>query len=358
MRLKIVADAHVWGVEDAFASFAGYDVDLNVLEAAHIDSHCLHDADVLISRSSVKINKTLLNDTKLRFVGTATVGDDHVDQGFLAAQGIEFASAAGSSTASVLEYMLSALLYMKQKKQWHWHEQTIGIIGVGRIGSAVASLAEQLGIHILLCDPPRMRQENLNTFVSMQEVLEGADILTIHTPLQHDGLDATWHLLNSKNIMCFQGHTLINAARGGVLSQDALLSWLNDSDDHGAILDCWEHEPNIAAQLLKHSGLLLGTAHIAGHSLDGKAANTYYVYQALCAHLGVEPSWQPDLVDVSSSFKHVDHQMRYQDVMHCYDIEQDFVQLRRCAMLSSTQLADQFKKIRRHYPVRRSWLTW
>lgn len=358
MKLKIVADAHVWGVEKAFSSFKGYDVDLNVLEVARIDTRCLRDADVLITRSSLKVNASLLVDTVLRFVGTATVGDDHIDQGFLANEGVQFASAAGSSTGSVLEYMLSALLFMQQEKKWLWREQTLGIIGVGRIGSEVAVLAKKLGMKVLLCDPPRMRQEGLGDFVSMQKLLLDADILSIHTPLIRDGEDATWHLLNEDILATFQGHTLINAARGSVLSQEALLLWLNQDRQHAAVLDCWENEPHISASLLKHSGLLLGTAHIAGHSLDGKAANTFYVYKALCDHLGVDACWQPDLSNISASLKDVDHQMNYQDVIDDYDIEQDAQQLQRCAGLPSLELAQQFKKIRRHYPVRRSWLKW
>jgi len=356
MQLKIVADAHIWGVEDAFSSFHGYQVNLDVREAATIEPACLQDADVLLSRSSVKINAKLLDESSVRFVGTATVGDDHVDLAFLQDQAIHFASAAGSSTGSVLEYMLAALLYWQQEKKTALSSQVLGIVGVGRIGSALATLADKLGMQVLLCDPPRQRQEKVAGLVSLSNVLQQADILTLHTPLIRQGTDATYHLLNRQTLGTFQGHTLINAARGGVIDQTALCHWLDADVQHQLILDCWEHEPHISKMLLQHDGLMLGTAHIAGHSLDGKAANTYYVYRALCTFLGVEPCWQPVLPQRPHKWLKLHANLNYDAVQHIYPIAEDAQHLLACAQYSKELLAKEFKQLRRYYPVRRSWL--
>jgi len=358
MQLNIVADAHIWGVEEAFQNFTGYQVNLDIREASEIDAESVQDADVLISRSSVQINENLLKNSSIRFVGTATVGDDHVDQVFLTSRDITFASAAGSSTGSVLEYMLCALLYWQQKKGISLAGQTLGVVGVGRIGAQVAGLARKLGMNVLLCDPPRMRQESEGIFISFKDLLQRSDMVTLHVPLLRNGLDQTWHLCDTHAFSHFKGHTLINAARGNVVSQDALLDWLNTSTHHDVILDCWEDEPMLSKELLQHDGLMLGTAHIAGHSLDGKAANTFYVYRALCQHLGVDVVWKPHLPSRNWPDMTVTKEVCAMVVKGYYDIEYDSIQLRTHAWLEQEKLAQQFKKIRRYYPIRRSWLKW
>jgi erythronate-4-phosphate dehydrogenase len=360
-RLRIVADAHVWGVADAFGLFPGYATELTVVEHQAITPALLRQADVLVVRSSTRVNAELLAGSAVRFVGTATVGDDHIDQGWLREQGIAFASAAGSSTGSVVEYWITALLALHARGLIQLPHARLGIIGVGRIGSRIADMAEALDLTVLSNDPPRARRED-GDFVPLAEILQTCELLTLHTPLTLVPPDATRHLLDARALAAFRGRGIINTARGGIIDNNALGDWLDADPTRFAVLDCWEHEPGIARRLLAHPGVVIATPHIAGHSLDGKAANTRYIYEALCAFLGCPPDWEtaahlPDPVPASYD-------------IHCcgdiwtdlhratstlYPIARDDAALRAALAQDDAALAAAFRTQRRHYAVRRAW---
>ena len=359
--LVVVADAHIWGLREVFSQLPGFDVELRVLESSQINRESLHDADILLVRSSVRVGSELLEGTPVRFVATATIGDDHVDKDWLAGQGIAFASAAGSSTGSVVEYMLSVLLELHHQQVLRLPHLTLGIIGAGRIGGRLAHIANELGMEVLINDPPRARQEGVAGFVSLDEMLERADVITLHTPLSKEGEDATWHLLGDEQLLKFQGKGIINAARGACLDNGSLLGWLDESPDHWAVLDCWEDEPVISRTLLEHYQLLVATPHIAGHSLDGKAANTRYVYEALCKFLHIQADWQS-----CGALPKPVHRMEIQasgdlwkDLHRAssmlYPLMQDDSALRRGADLEDHGMRIYFTHLRRFYPVRRAW---
>jgi len=360
-KLKIVADAHIWGVYAAFSSLPGFNVDLQVVENSAITQAILLDADILLTRSSTKVNAELLEGTSVRFAATATIGDDHYDKPWLEGAGITWANAAGSSTGSVIEYMMASLLELHVRRLISIPDSTLGIVGVGRIGSLLSSVCEKLGMNLLYNDPPRERIEGDGKFASMQRLLAEADVVTLHTPLLRDGDDKTFHLIDSEWFSAFKGQGVINAARGGCVDNSALLNWLDGDVERFAVLDCWEGEPNVSKALLAHPQLVIATPHIAGHSLDGKAANTQYVYSALCRYLGVEPVWSMrEALPVTHQIRRVTTEKGPWQSLHrlattLYPIMQDDHEMRGWLVQPDENLAGSFSFFRRNYPVRRAW---
>ncbi|MDQ6987966.1 MAG: 4-phosphoerythronate dehydrogenase [Mariprofundaceae bacterium] len=358
--LNIVADAHIWGVESAFSMLPGYDVQLHILEAANICNAALKNADVLITRSSTKVDGALLGGTPVRFAATATIGDDHYDKTYLAEHNIAFANAAGSSTGSVIEYMLTVLLTLHAKKLIYLPQTRLGIIGVGRIGGGLADICTKLNINTLRNDPPRARNEDANSFSSLDELLENADVLSLHTPLNRSGKDCTVHLLNAATLSHFKGRGIINTGRGACLDNSALLDWLNADNARFAVLDCWENEPGISTTLLAHPQVTIATPHIAGHSLDGKAANSQFAYHALCRWLAIEPLWNmqqalpPDDAPVNINCSVDTWTNLHAAATALYPVLRDDAAL-RSAGTTANSVAQSFANYRRHYPIRRAW---
>lgn len=357
--VNIVADGHIWGIEQAMQELAGYEATLRILPTSEIDAAAVRDADILMVRSSTRVDATLLAGSSVRFVATATVGDDHVDQAWLVGRGIAFASAAGSSTGSVLEYMAAVLLRLHEQGHVDIPNATIGVIGAGRIGGGVVQMAESLGMRVLINDPPRARAEGARGFCDLDTLLREADLLTLHTPLIREGSDATYHLCDAERLAQFRGRGIINAARGACVDNRALADWLDGAADRFAALDCWEHEPAVSSRLLSHPQVVVATPHIAGHSLDGKAANTEAVYRALCRFLGVSPTWAaahdlPPCGTLHEVYCGEDlwHAL-YAAAMAMYPLMQDHAAF--VSWLLSPDPGGAFVHFRRHYPVRRAW---
>ncbi len=348
-------DANVWGGDSAFSALKGFDIKVGILEHHQITPETVRNADILIVRSSTRVNEALLAGSSVRFVATATIGDDHVDKDYLKRNKISFSSAAGSSTESVVEYMLSALYQSQQQLGINLQQQTLGIIGVGRIGSLLDKACRNTGLKTLLNDPPRAQLEGSQNFCSLDELLEQSDILTLHTPLTKQGSFKTMHLLGAKELNRFQGRGIINAGRGACLDNSALLQWLNRNPNHFAILDCWEDEPDVLLELVNHPQLTIATPHIAGHSLDGKAANTLFVYRDLCRHLKVAQTWDVESFLPAIAATELSPELTKQTLTsHLYPIEEDSSQM-KLAALDSASFARWFSSYRRFYPVRRSW---
>lgn len=358
--LIIVADAHIWGAREAFSQLPGYNVELRLLEHPAITRETVRDADILLTRSSNRVDASLLQGSRIRFAATATIGDDHYDIPWLEQQGIVWANAAGSSTGSVIEYMIAVLLELQAGGFIDIPQTSIGIIGAGRIGGRLAEICRNLGMQVLLNDPPRARREGDAGFVSLDAMFQQADVISLHTPLTLEGPDPTWHLLDAERLQSFRGKGIINAARGACLDNRALLDWLQEDAGRWSVLDCWEHEPDILQPLLAHRQCVIATPHIAGHSLDGKAANTLYVYRALCRFLGIEPVWNPDdalpqaqpleLPATGESW----HDL-HAAVQKLYPLMRDVHAMRGWSKLDETQRARAFRQYRRHYPERRAW---
>ncbi len=359
-ELHIIADAHIWGAKSAFSQLPGYRVDLKLVEHHEITSELLGDTDILLTRSSTRVDARLVSGTPVRFAATATIGDDHYDKAWLESAGITWANAAGSSTDSVVEYMVAALLELHTGKRITLPDMTLGVIGVGRIGSELANRLTRLNVLLLLNDPPRARHEGFDS-CSIEELLETADLITLHTPLIRDGEHRTEHLVNAGFLSQFKGRGIINTARGTVVDNKALADWLDGDPERFAVFDCWEGEPLVSARLLNHPQLQIATPHIAGHSLDGKAANTQYVYDALCRYLGVDPEWKmsdelPQADRIEDTLQGTDDWYNLHRMVSArYPIARDNREMHSWLTLPDEQRADNFRSFRRHYPVRRSW---
>jgi erythronate-4-phosphate dehydrogenase len=339
--LKLLIDDTVENAQQAFGELGAIQLKPG-RDIGHAD---LTDKDILIVRSRTQVNQALLGGTPVKFVGSCVAGRDHLDEAYLAAQGITLATGDGCNAQSVAEYVITCLLLLAQKHALRLEGKTLGIIGVGNVGSRLAKLAQVLGLNCLLNDPPRARLEGSDGFVDLDTALR-ADFISIHTPLIRDGQDTTLNLLNAEKIAQLQPHQmLINAARGDVLDEAALIAQpLKD-----CIIDCWQNEPQIHPQLLAKAWI--ATPHIAGHALEAKLRGTHLIQQALFHWLQRTPS-QTLLKEPTQApadwLTQIPPNARLATLLAIYDPRTDDAYLR--SHLS------QFEDYRRHYPLRHEWL--
>jgi erythronate-4-phosphate dehydrogenase len=297
----------------------------------------------------------------VKFVGTVTIGTDHIDEEYLSKNGITFVSAPGSNTNSVSEYVTGALLELAYIKGFSLRDKTIGIIGVGNVGSKVWRKAEALGLRVLLNDPPLERQGSGYPLHSLDDVME-ADILTLHVPLTRSGPDATYHLFDEKRIRSMNhGAILFNTSRGAVVETESLQSALRNRHLEAAVLDVWEDEPNISASLLEL--VTLGSPHIAGYSLDGKVNALQMNYDAVCRFLSLPfdrdmKTLVPDpaLPDIKIGTMKLSCEHLLRDIVkECYDICLDDRSLRSLASVPDTDRGEYFQNLRAGYRIRREF---
>ncbi|WP_318454063.1 4-phosphoerythronate dehydrogenase [Photobacterium leiognathi] len=248
--------------------------------------------DALMIRSVTKVNENLLEKAdKLKFVGTATAGQDHVDQALLARRGITFTAAPGCNKVGVAEYVLSSLMVLGQQQGFSIFERTVGIIGAGNVGSYLAKCLDALGIRYLLNDPLKQAQGDEREFHSLETLLAECDVITTHTPLTRDVEYPTHHLVDAEFIDALKPNAiLINAARGPVVDNQALKAALMASSNGTgklltAVLDVFEQEPLVDLELLPY--LAFATPHVAGYGLEGKARGTTMVFNRFCEFLGL-----------------------------------------------------------------------
>ena len=247
----------------------------------------VQDADALIIRTRTHCNRELLEGSKVKFIATATIGFDHIDTEYCKQAGIEWANAPGCNSASVAQYIQSSLLIWKSLRNKKPDELTIGIIGVGNVGSKVAKVAQDFGMRVLLNDLPREEKEGNITFTSLEKIAEECDIITFHVPLYKEGKYKTYHLADENFFRSLQRKpVVINTSRGEVIETNALLEAINNGTISDAVIDVWEHEPEINRKLLEK--VLIGTPHIAGYSADGKANATRMVLESFCRFFGKE----------------------------------------------------------------------
>jgi erythronate-4-phosphate dehydrogenase len=253
-------------------------------------------ADALIIRTRTVCNRDLLEGTSVKCIATATIGFDHIDTDYCRGAGISWTNAPGCNSSSVQQYMVSVLLWLASERKLDLQRSTIGIVGVGNVGSKVAAAAGSLGMHVLLNDPPRERAEGKGAFVSLDRILKEADLVTLHVPLNRDGSDRTLHLADGAFFSTMkEGSFLVNSSRGEVVDRNALLHALRSGQLGGAVLDVFENEPDPDSDLL--DALDLATPHIAGYSLDGKANGTMMAVQAVSRFfsLGLD-HWKPESI--------------------------------------------------------------
>ncbi|MCD9508746.1 4-phosphoerythronate dehydrogenase [Photobacterium phosphoreum] len=247
--------------------------------------------DALMIRSVTKVNADLIAKAdKLKFVGTATAGQDHVDQDLLAAKGITFTAAPGCNKVGVAEYVLSSLMVLGQQQDFSIFDRTIGIIGAGNVGTYLAKCLDALGIRYLLNDPLKQARGDKREFDSLERLLAECDVITTHTPITRTGDHPTHHLIDADFLAAMQPKAiLINAARGPVVDNQALKQALQASSSGSgkaltAVLDVFEQEPLVDLELLPL--LAFATPHVAGYGLEGKARGTTMVFNRFCQFLG------------------------------------------------------------------------
>jgi len=351
--MNLLIDENIALAQEAFSHFGN----AKLMDGRSLAYKDVKDADVLIIRSITRVDEELLNKSKVRFVGTATIGTDHIDLDYLQRKKIVFADAKGCNADSVAEYVFTALLKVASEKKLLLKDKTIGVVGIGNIGSRVTRLADSLGIKVLKNDPPLERKSIGSNYVDLDEILK-ADIITLHVPLSFEGIDKTFHLLNENNLkMIKENATIINTSRGAVIDNNSLL---DEAIRKGfnLILDVWEDEPLVNINLLSRTKV--ATAHIAGYSLEGKVNDTKMIYDALCKFCKIEPTWQPKLpaigrIDLKLSKSKSDEEKLSNLFSSVYDIEKDDMSLREISNYKLNEQAGYFDLLRKNYPVRREF---
>ena len=284
-RPVILADENIPFAREAFGTLGEVRL-THGRQIAHAD---LADVDLLIVRSITRVDAALLAGTRVRFVGTATSGSDHVNVADLERLGIAFRAALGCNANAVAEYMAAAWLTLAKLRGETLAGRRVGVVGVGHVGSLVVKMAQALGMEPVLNDPPKARETGSDRYRPLHDLYD-CDIVTCHTPLTFDGPDPTYRLIGEAFFERLKpGAWFCNAGRGEVVHEAALHHALDGKCPDAVVLDVWDHEPKIDGRLLARVDI--GTPHIAGYSLEGKLNGTAMIYQAACEFLGVEPAW-------------------------------------------------------------------
>ncbi|GET33424.1 erythronate-4-phosphate dehydrogenase [Prolixibacter bellariivorans] len=348
--MKIIIDDKIPYIKGALEPFA----EVVYLPGSQTTPEVVKDADALITRTRTKCNRQLLEGSNVKFIATATIGFDHIDTEYCREAGIKWTNAPGCNSGSVEQYISSALAVLSHKHNFSLSGKTIGIVGVGNVGKKVTRIAEAYGMKILLNDPPRERAEGKGDFVSLDEILEQSDIITLHVPLNMTGEDKTFHLADDAFFAKAKKKPfVINSCRGEVVETEALKKAFQADQIAGAVIDCWENEPDIDRELLDRVDI--ATPHIAGYSKDGKANGTAMSVQAVSRIFGLGiDDWTCQNVElpasteitIEESGKSTEEVLK-EAVLKTYDIHEDDKRLR----LSP----ESFEKQRGDYPVRREF---
>jgi len=333
--MKIIIDKNIPYIQGAFENVA----ETVYLPAKEMTPDTVKNADGLIIRTRTKCNKQLLENSKVKLIATATIGYDHIDTDYCENNNIEWTNSPGCNAYSVVQYIASVFSFLSKKHYINLETKTLGIVGVGAVGSKIAKLAKSFGMNVLLNDPPRARKEGKEGFVTLKEICEQSDIITFHPFLNMDGMDKTFHLANDVFFQSLKKKPIIiNASRGEVVDQNALLSAIKKQLVSEIILDCWENEPNINFELLKKC--TLSTPHIAGYSADGKANATSQCvqYTSKFFKLGID-NWQVN--DLASPPETTFTSEDVRDFfLQTYDIEKDSKRLKNAPETFEQQRSD------------------
>ncbi|VXC32702.1 Erythronate-4-phosphate dehydrogenase [Pseudomonas sp. 8O] len=348
--MHIVADENIPLLDEFFAAFGS----IRRLPGRGITAADVRDADLLLVRSVTQVNRALLEGSRVRFVGTCTIGTDHLDLDYFAEAGIAWSSAPGCNARGVVDYVLGSVLTLAEREGVNPAARVYGVVGAGQVGGRLVTLLEGLGWQVRVCDPPRQAAEG-GDFVSLEQIIDECDVISLHTPLDA----STRHLFGATRLAALKpGTWLINASRGAVVDNTALRSLLPQRPDLKVVLDVWEGEPQVDVELA--AMCQLATPHIAGYSLDGKLRGTAQIYQACCRALGVAeqvsladllPSpWLSELsIDGSA-----DPAWALASLCRAvYDPRRDDADFRRSLAGDADARRAAFDRLRKHYPMRR-----
>ncbi|MBB2496139.1 4-phosphoerythronate dehydrogenase PdxB [Aquipseudomonas ullengensis] len=348
--MQIVADENIPLLDEFFAGFGP----VSRYPGRSIDRAAVGDAEVLLVRSVTRVDRALLAGSQVRFVGTCTIGTDHLDLDYFKEAGIAWSSAPGCNARGVVDYVLGCLLSLAEKTGKPLAERRYGVVGAGQVGARLVQVLRGLGWQVLVCDPPRQVLEG-GDFVDLPTILRECDVISLHTPLDDD----TRHLLGAAELAQLSaGSWLINASRGAVVDNQALLAHLRGGAELQVALDVWEGEPLASRDLAQLCHI--ATPHIAGYSLDGKLRGTAQIYQAFCAASDLveqvqladllPPAWLGS-IDLQSATN-----PDWALAMLCravYDPRRDDADFRRTLLGDEAQRRAAFDALRKHYPPRR-----
>jgi erythronate-4-phosphate dehydrogenase len=353
--MLIVADENIARVGEAFAEYGS----LCTLPGRSLDAPAVQAADVLLVRSVTPVGRELLEGSQVRFVGSATIGVDHLDTAWLKQQGIAWANAPGSNATAVVEYVLGCLAALDSVLERLANGGVVGVIGLGNVGARLVARLRRLGIRCIGYDPLLAARSNDNLPLCDLDQVLAADVVCCHTPLTRDGAYPTFHMLDAARLRQLRpGAVLLNAGRGGAVDNVALADLLAVRRDLRVVLDVWEGEPRIDRALL--ASVALGTPHIAGYSVDGKLAGTRQILAACCQHFG----WQlpaADLATETTPHISIDDELSgvallRHAIAQVYDVRIDDQRLRgRLGGVSADAAGAEFDNLRKTYPARREF---
>ena len=352
--MRIVADENIPLLDEFFAGFG----EIRRLPGRSIDAAAIADADLLLVRSVTQVDRALLDGSAVKFVGTCTIGTDHLDLDYFQQAGITWASAPGCNARGVVDYVLGSLLVLAEQQGVDLAMRTYGVVGAGQVGSRLLKVLRGLGWRVLVCDPPRQAVEG-GDFVSLQQVLTECDVISLHTPLERLGEHPTYHLFDHARLAALKpGSWLINASRGAVVDNQALRELLPQRSDLQVVLDVWEGEPQADVELA--ALCRIATPHIAGYSLDGKLRGTAQIYQAFCASKGIEPKVELAELMPAAPLRglafdaSVDPAEMLSTICRAvYDPRRDDAAFRRSLGGDEGQRRVDFDQLRKQYPPRR-----
>ena len=359
VSMKIIADQNIPFVQECFSSIG----QVTLVGGRQITPKLVKDADVLLVRSITKVNESLLAGSSVKFVATATIGFEHIDRDYLAVNNIGFASAPGSNANSVAEYIIAALLALGKKKKFQLAEKSIGIVGVGNVGSRVEAKCRALGMEVVLNDPPLQRQTDDAKYRPLEEVF-ACDFVTMHTPLTKEGPDKTFHLAGETFFDSMKnGVVFLNTSRGKVQDEAALKKAMQSGKLSAVVLDVWETEPNVDPWLLKHVDI--STPHIAGYSFDGKVVGMIMIYEALCQHFGLDAKHTaggflpapevPQIHITDEQLKHAEEHIIHDTVQQVYVVNREDFNMREILLQPENERGPWFDSLRKDYPIRREF---
>ena len=354
--MNIVADENIPFVKDAFRTFG----EVVTFSGREITREKIKDGDVLLVRSVTRVNKKLLEGTKIKFVATATIGIDHIDTAYLKKNGIGFSSAHGSNANSVSEYIMCAMLCLANRTGFQLSQKSLAVIGVGNVGSRVVEMAKGLGMDVLENDPPLARETKEARFKKIEDVIK-ADIITFHVPLSFKGKDATFHMVDEKFLSQLKkGVILINTSRGAVVETKALYEAIKKRNLLASVIDVWENEPGIDIDLLRE--VTIATPHIAGYSFDGKVNGTRMIYNACAEFFKLKPGWRMESVMPEAPVRELkiesrgrDEEILWDTIRKLYNIERDDKSIRKMLNLRREKRGPYFDRLRKEYPIRREF---
>jgi erythronate-4-phosphate dehydrogenase len=352
--MRIVADEKISFLKGVFEPYAK----VEYYPGSAINPDVVKTADALIVRTRTKVNEFLLKNSSVKVVVSATIGTDHVDTAWLEDNGIQWANAPGCNSSSVMQYIASVFASLEMD-YYPLRGKTLGVVGVGNVGQKVARVGEAFGMKVVLNDPPRKEKEEDFAGVDLNVLLQMSDVVSFHVPLNIEGEYPTYHLLNDTTLLMMKrGCVVINTSRGEVVEERVLMKGLSSGIIERGILDVWENEPDISIELFER--LMIGTPHIAGYSIDGKANGTAAAVNFVSQQFGFGlDGWFPEKLaqfdDMSLTIKGEDdalslNQMFAQTILRSYDVKVEFERL-------ASDTAN-FEKLRGNYPLRREFSAW